>query len=848
MVRVRTTSARGRSPSRGRLIVGFVGGSILSCLSLFLLPILLPGSALAESTSATSTSTLSLEQIMADPAWLGREPLDPYWAVDSRAVYFERQRPGSELRDLFRLDLASGHIEPISDSERGSADAPAGELDSQRRLRVSTHAGDLFVHDLVNGDLLQLTRTSEPETDPHFMADGESIVFSRGETLFVRHLPSGLESQPVELRLEKDPAEEEDAAYLGEQDLRLFDYLRKEKADREAERQRERDARRSDPTRPGPTWYLGDKVQIQHQALSPRGDRLLVLTRDAAYDEGRKDHMPRFVHESAYVAIEEVREKVGTGDPLDEQLLLLDLTTHTQHALDLAELPGITEDPLAELRREAARRASEKKAEKETGKDSKKTDEPEEPAKPRPVEVEQILWHPDGRYAALQLHSWDNKDRWIAILDGDQSDAPRLRSIHHLSDPQGWINWSFNEMGWLRGRPALYFLSEESGYSQLYLHSLEDGSTRRLTHGEWVVAEPAPDPDERYIYYQANATHPGIYEVYRVELASGRNEQITRLGGNNDFALSPDGKKVLLTHSTTLRPPELYLQAAQPGAEARRLTETISAEFTAIPWVAPEIVAVSSRHQERPIYSRLYLPPNEVVATQDAEQRPAVIFVHGAGYLQNAHQGWSTYFREFMFHTWLTRHGYVVLDMDYRGSAGYGRDWRTAIYRHMGQSELEDLEDGVAWLVDEHRVDPRRVGVYGGSYGGFIALMALFKEPDLFACGAALRPVTDWAHYNHGYTSNILNTPDIDPEAYQRSSPIELASGLTKPLLICAPMLDDNVFFQDTVRLVQRLIELEKESWEVAIYPVEPHGFRQPSSWLDEYRRIFKLFETHLWP
>jgi dipeptidyl aminopeptidase/acylaminoacyl peptidase len=165
-----------------------------------------------------------------------------------------------------------------------------------------------------------------------------------------------------------------------------------------------------------------------------------------------------------------------------------------------------------------------------------------------------------------------------------------------------------------------------------------------------------------------------------------------------------------------------------------------------------------------------------------------VVFVHGAGYLQNAHLGWSSYFREFMFHTLLTRRGYVVLDMDYRASRGYGRDWRTAIYRQMGTPELEDLQDGVAWLVDHHGVDPGRVGVYGGSYGGFMALMALFKDPDLFATGAALRPVTDWAHYNHPYTSNILNTPELDPEAYEASSPIEFAAGLEKPLLLCAPI------------------------------------------------------------
>jgi dipeptidyl aminopeptidase/acylaminoacyl peptidase len=161
----------------------------------------------------------------------------------------------------------------------------------------------------------------------------------------------------------------------------------------------------------------------------------------------------------------------------------------------------------------------------------------------------------------------------------------------------------------------------------------------------------------------------------------------------------------------------------------------------------------------------------------------------------------------------------------------------------MGGPEVEDLADGVAWLARTKNVDPARVGVYGGSYGGFLTLMALFQEPGLFAAGASWRPVTDWAHYNHPYTSNILNTPDIDPGAYERSSPIEHAEGLADPLVIIHGMQDDNVLFQDTVRLTQRLIELGKEDWWVAMYPIEPHAFQEPESWLDAMRRILDLFE-----
>jgi dipeptidyl aminopeptidase/acylaminoacyl peptidase len=199
-----------------------------------------------------------------------------------------------------------------------------------------------------------------------------------------------------------------------------------------------------------------------------------------------------------------------------------------------------------------------------------------------------------------------------------------------------------------------------------------------------------------------------------------------------------------------------------------------------------------------------------------------------------------------MFHHLLNERGYVVLDMDYRASQGYGRDWRTAIYRRMGEPELEDLIDGVHWLAKEHGGDAKRVGVYGGSYGGFMTLIAMFKAPDVFRAGAALRPVTDWAQYNHGYTAAILNTPQVDSLAYHRSSPIEYADGLKGPLLICHGVIDDNVLFEDSVRLYQRLIELHKDNVTLAPFPMERHGFVHADSWLDEYKRILALFESTL--
>ncbi|MCA9722556.1 MAG: prolyl oligopeptidase family serine peptidase, partial [Gemmatimonadetes bacterium] len=160
--------------------------------------------------------------------------------------------------------------------------------------------------------------------------------------------------------------------------------------------------------------------------------------------------------------------------------------------------------------------------------------------------------------------------------------------------------------------------------------------------------------------------------------------------------------------------------------------------------------------------------------------------------------------------------------------------------------DLEDFVDASKWLTATEGIPPERIGIYGGSYGGFITLMALFTRGEYFGAGAALRSVTDWAHYNDGYTARILNEPQTDSLAYRRSSPIYFAEGLQDPLLIAHGMVDTNVHFQDVVRLAQRLIELGKTRWEMALYPVENHGFERPDSWTDEYRRILELFDRWL--
>jgi len=829
-----------------------------------------------ESGGLTAGSAISLELIMSDQDWLGRQPENAYWGDLGKYFYYSRKRPGSPVRDLYRGSVTEEDSDkrvPPMEAAKESAKGGYWRYDAkEQRLseKVYVRAGDVYHRDLITGSIRQLTRTTSSESQPLLLMDG-SIGFRRGDKFLVRDLEAGLEYEPFPFVFAKNPDDrklndEKEKSLLARQQDRLFDIIQSKEHDRILREEEQQLVDKEDPSRPGTPFYLGDESELGIARMSSSGRHLAMVVLPKKRPKASQTSMPSWVTSSGDIENRDVRSKVGSVKPFHSRLMILNKETREVLEVKLDTLPDIAKDPLENLKllakeREEARinevQQKNEQTDSSTPSDHAKSDDEQEgveaeketpvetKSKPRPVQFQSLSFNHDGSAMMFQAVSFDNKDRWIVSVD---LETGHCHTLHHLHDP-AWINWRHNEYGWSRDGTQVWFQSEETGYAHLYRvdvstkDSVNDDipKPRALTHGAYIATEPQLSTDGKYLYFRANKEHPGQYEIYRVSLNGGPVEQMTALGGMSSAELSPDGRQLLITHSTTTRPPELFVQSAQPLASARKKTDTVSESFKRRSWVLPEHVEVPSSHGQSPIHSRLYLP-----AVDTSEKRPAVLFVHGAGYLQNAHKGWSGYSREFMFHSFLVEKGFVVLDMDYRASAGYGRDWRTSIYRHMGSVELEDLRDGVNWLVEHHGVDRDRIGVYGGSYGGFLTLMALFNEQDLFAAGAALRPVTDWAHYNHGYTSRILNTPELDPEAYNRSSPIEFANGLNKPLLICAPMLDDNVFFQDSVRLVQRLIELEKQNWWIAIYPIEPHGFREPSSWLDEYRRIWDLFERYL--
>lgn len=790
--------------------------------------------------------SLTVETIMQDPkGWVGTSPTNPFWSDDSRTLYFSWNPPGNNGKDspksdsLYKVTFTTGKkpalSAPVKVSPAERMALPTPPVPGFNRAftqRLFERQGDLFLIDVKTGSIRQLTNTVETESDPAWVRSGaagneQRIVFRRSANLFSLDLPTGELTQLTDFRpgakkAEPKPTDEE--KFLKADQLRLSTVL-SERKDKKDEAERIEKANR--PRRPNEV-YLDDR-QLVNPQLSPDGRFVTYrLTKSAA--NAKTAQVPNYVTESGYTENIAARTKVGA--PLaTQEFFVYDIQKDTVRAVSPKSIPGINDRPdflKTTSRADTARRT-------------------------RPVVFGGPVWSEDGALCVVVIRSQDNKDCWIMRLDLTNSPAQTLTLLDRQHD-DAWIGGpgigSPGNMGFLADNQTLWFQSEADGYSHLYTVNVLTGEKKQLTTGRFEVQQVQLSKDKRYFFLQTNEVHPGEQHFYRMSVNGGERVRLTTMTGANDVTLSPDETRLAIRFSGTNQPWELYTATlnAQPArrsapanaltaSAAVRLTDSPTESFKAYPWREPTLVTIPARDGQT-IYARLYKP--------DKPTGKSVVFVHGAGYLQNAHKWWSQYFREYMFHNLLVDKGYTVLDIDYRASAGYGRDWRTGIYRFMGGKDLTDHVDAAQWLVKTQGVDAGRIGIYGGSYGGFITLMAMFTTPDVFKAGAALRPVTDWAAYNHPYTANILNEPQTDSLAYRRSSPINFAEGLKGHLLICHGMVDVNVHFQDAVRLAQRLIELKKENWELAAYPVEDHGFVEPTSWMDEYKRILKLFDEKL--
>ncbi|HET7275542.1 MAG TPA: prolyl oligopeptidase family serine peptidase [Longimicrobiaceae bacterium] len=759
-------------------------------LPALLLTTLASTSATAQSTTAVEPAAfeLTVANIMRGEDLVGRSPDDIRWSVDSRELFFRWRQPESTdtTTHLYRVAADGGEPRMVPDSlVEHAVPARGGRWSSDRSHRAEIRGGDVYVVSR-RGDIRRMTATPTRERSPHLSPDASTVYFMSGSNVFAMDMDGGPLRQLTDIRTSDEPEERESEgqrAFLEAQQEELFAVIRDELAEEAHEEAVDSMRREVKPL------YIGEDGSLNSAEVSPSGRYvLLAISEDA---DTKRTIVPDYVTATGYTEDLNARSKVGDARE-GQRSAILDLET--------GDFTWIEVEPADQER-----------------------------------SLIPMGWGPNSDRALVMGLTANNEDRRLYVVDS--SGAVTL--IDHLHD-DAWVGGpGLYTMGWLPDGDRIYFVSERSGFAHLYTVPATGGEATALTAGDWEVTDVQLSLNGETFYLTTSEIHPGERQLYTLSAEGGERVRITSMDGWNESLVSPDGESVAVLHSRGNQPPELFLRETDRGSDPEQITLSTTAEFRAGPWIRPEIIEFTARDGVE-VPARIFRPEDLGAEPNGA----AVLFVHGAGYLQNVHHGWSSYYREYMFHHLLASRGYTVLDVDYRGSSGYGRDWRTAIYRYMGGKDLTDFVDAAGYLVENESIDPDRIGLYGGSYGGFITLMAMFTEPDVFAAGAALRSVTDWAHYNHGYTSNILNEPQDDGEAYRRSSPIYFAEGLEGHLLIAHGMVDTNVHFQDVVRLVQRLIELGKTDWELAVYPAEGHGFVRPESWTDEYRRILELFET----
>jgi len=734
---------------------------------------------------AKGLAQLQLDQIMSGPGFVGALPESPEWSVDGKLIYYWKKHPDSLQKTYYCHDLSQKQTKVLSKNEWQDRWVWTSGADQLNYLRL--HDQKLQCLDTKTQQIKSYPLFSNAIWNLQVQNKAQTVVFQQDQSLFVFDLQNGSAKSLVSYQKLTPVKRASDG--LSQTELEFFESVRKQAL---------QSTKFDLPTVKFISFEQQGALQVDPTAR-------FVLLKEEQQPEEKATEVPHFISADAHVYNEKARSKVMNEEP-SQRLFLHDLRSDSLVEIDFSGLTQMN-------------------------------------AEERALIIHPAIFAKTKPLALLDIRSADNKDRWIVCLE---LETGHIKQLEHQHD-SAWIggpgisSWNFETgtLGWLRDAQTIYFQSEASGYSHLYTLDLQSQTKLALTSGNYEVHQVLLAKDSNSFYLNTNLNHPGARSFHQLDLKKLEIKPILSELGAYEVQLSPDEKQLAYRFSTSTQPWEIFTCSLKNPKDQVQLTKSTTEVFRTYPWQKPEVLSFKGSDGVE-VYARMYTPKSQ------NKNGAAVLFVHGAGYLQNAHHYWSYYQREFMFHQMLIDKGYTVLDVDYRASEGYGRDYRTAIYRHMGGRDLQDFVDAKQFLVSQHGIDSNRVGIYGGSYGGFITLMGLFTEPGTFACGAALRSVTDWAHYNHEYTTNILNTPKVDPEAYRQSSPIYFAEGLQDPLLILHGMIDDNVQFQDVVRLNQRLIELGKKDWWMALYPVERHGFEYTSSWTDEYRRIFELFETYL--
>ncbi len=611
------------------------------------------------------SQALTVEKIMRDPKWIGSSPKDIFWSYNGKAVLFQWNPDGSESDSTYQFLIGSKAPQKVPYREAKIAQAIHDGVYNTAYSQIAyVLEGDIYLLDIASGNTRRITQTKADESAPQFVNNGENIAYQKDNDLYIFVTKTGL-TQQVTSFAKGEPAtakqQSKEEQWLQQEALQTSDVLQRRKENRQQEKAYLDKLKQGDTVH---VIYTGNKQVYSMQASPDARFVSYQLLEDA---DDKKTVVPAYVTESGYTTDIPARSKVGAPQGT-YSLYVFDRKKDTVIHLHLDSLPGLSVQPLY------------KQEYKYNTADS---------AAKRDVYLTEWVWNDAGSTAIADIRSLDFKDRWLMQFD---TAAQSLKTLSHQHD-EAWIGGP--GIGWL-GNTSLgfindytvYYFSEATGYSQLYSFNLPAQKEVAITQGNYEVQSAELSRNKQSFYLVTNEEHPGKQSFYRINTDGTNKQKLTTQTGGYNIVLSPDEKKIAYRFSYQTKPWELFIQDNGVNKAPVQIThKAASEEWSAYPWRDTKIFTFAAR-DGAPVYARIYEP------AAGKKNGAAVIFVHGAGYLQNVDYRWSnSYFREAMFNNLLADKGYTVLDIDYRASEGYGRNWRTGIYRHMGGKDLDDEVD-----------------------------------------------------------------------------------------------------------------------------------------------------------
>lgn len=452
------------------------------------------------------------------------------------------------------------------------------------------------------------------------------------------------------------------------------------------------------------------------------------------------------------------------------------------------------------------------------------------------IYLARVQWLPDG---GLSAQIENRAQTRLDLLHFDPRSGESSTLLQEASDV--WINLHQLFRPLRSGAHAGRFIwaSERDGFQHLYLYNRDGELIRQLTRGEWMVEALAGVDEARgLVYFTATRESPLETHLYAVSLDGGEPRKITSAPGKHAVVLDHACTRFVDTHDSLGQPPAITLRSLEDGAPLATIFDERDPRIDALALDPPELVSLSSRDGVT-LHGAIFRPP----AQFGPGPYPTLVQVYGGPHAQTVTNSWSLTIG--MRAQYLRSQGFLVFLLDNRGSARRGLAFEGAIKHNMGHLEVDDQVDGVRWLVAQGLADAARVGVYGWSYGGYMAAMCLARAPETFKVAVAGAPVTHWDGYDTHYTERYMGMPQENAQGYAEGSVIGHVGNITGKLMLIHGLIDENVHFRHTARLINALIKARKP-YDLFLFPDERHMPRALADRVYMEERIRDYFVEHL--